>query len=315
MVLWYQVVPGTVVTRSSTRNSKYIEPLRCVRFTFPNWTIKPSRTFPSSYVPHSSSALNKASMGGGASKSNSSAALQAENEALRRKTNIQEQQIRRLDKEVSRLGGKNSQRSADVEKRVRKKRLAVSAEAQQHTQNMAKLEPVVIPKDESSTQLLLDAVKESILFHVEANPTAAQAFVDAFSGPELFSKGDTIIQQGQESADATKLYVLAEGECTILVNGDEVGTYQPGQSFGELALMYNQARKATIKASSSCKVWSLERKIFAQTAQYYKEQQKVRLMDVLSRVPSLKALSELDRHILAESLEVSTYEDDEYVSV
>jgi cAMP-dependent protein kinase regulator len=99
------------------------------------------------------------------------------------------------------------------------------------------------------------------------------------------------------------------------VNGDEVGTYQPGQSFGELALMYNQARKATIKASSSCKVWSLERKIFAQTAQYYKEQQKVRLMDVLSRVPSLKALSELDRHILAESLEVSTYEDDEYVSV
>ena len=47
--------------------------------------------------------------------------------------------------------------------------------------------------------------------------------------------------------------------------------------------MYNQPRKATIEASSDCQLWSLERKVFSQTAQYYKTQQNQKLMDVLSR--------------------------------
>jgi len=72
-------------------------------------------------------------MGGGSSKvappSNNNSKTQYENESLRRKTNLQEQQIRRLDEQVAKLGGTTSRRSEDVEKRLRKKRLAVSAEA------------------------------------------------------------------------------------------------------------------------------------------------------------------------------------------
>ena len=256
-------------------------------------------------------------MGGGSSKvappSNNNSKTQYENESLRRKTNLQEQQIRRLDEQVAKLGGTTSRRSEDVEKRLRKKRLAVSAEASKKNAEEPLLKPVVIPKDPSSAKLLLEAVQESILFHVDANPTAAQAFVDAFSGPESVSNGTEIISQGQESADATKLYVLAEGTCRILVDGTEVGTYAAGQSFGELALMYNQPRKATIEASSDCQLWSLERKVFSQTAQYYKTQQNQKLMDVLSRVPSLKMLSEMDRHVLAESLEEAHYSQGDYV--
>ena len=256
-------------------------------------------------------------MGGGSSKvappSNNNSKIQYENESLRRKTNLQEQQIRRLDEQVAKLGGTTSRRSEDVEKRLRKKRLAVSAEAIKKNAEEPLLKPVVIPKDPSSAKLLLEAVQESILFHVDANPTAAQAFVDAFSGPESVSNGTEIISQGQESADATKLYVLAEGTCRILVDGTEVGTYAAGQSFGELALMYNQPRKATIEASSDCQLWSLERKVFSQTAQYYKTQQNQKLMDVLSSVPSLKMLSEMDRHVLAESLEEAHYSQGDYV--
>lgn len=36
----------------------------------------------------------------------------------------------------------------------------------------------------------------------------------------------------------------------------------PGSAFGELALMYNTARAATIKASSDCKLWVLDRFTF-----------------------------------------------------
>ncbi len=36
----------------------------------------------------------------------------------------------------------------------------------------------------------------------------------------------------------------------------------PGDTFGELALMYNSQRSATIVAKTNCKLWGLDRKTF-----------------------------------------------------
>lgn len=38
--------------------------------------------------------------------------------------------------------------------------------------------------------------------------------------------------------------------------------YQPGESFGELALLYNAPRAATIIAKSDCLLWALDRETF-----------------------------------------------------
>jgi CRP-like cAMP-binding protein len=35
--------------------------------------------------------------------------------------------------------------------------------------------------------------------------------------------------------------------------------YKMGDSFGELALMYNSRRAATVRAASDCKLWSISR--------------------------------------------------------
>lgn len=65
------------------------------------------------------------------------------------------------------------------------------------------------------------------------------------------SKGDNIIKQGE---DGENLYVVDQGEldCSkIFKKGDQstyLKTYQPGESFGELALLYNAPRAATIIA-------------------------------------------------------------------
>ena len=64
------------------------------------------------------------------------------------------------------------------------------------------------------------------------------------------------------------MYVLESGSllCTKLFKGNTEPTklkeYVPGEGFGELALLYNCPRAATIKATVDSKVWRLDRDTF-----------------------------------------------------
>jgi cAMP-dependent protein kinase regulator len=80
---------------------------------------------------------------------------------------------------------------------------------------------------------------------------------------ELFDFGECIVTQG-ETGDT--FYFLYEGECRAYISGPqgdvEVMQYtQPGQYFGEVALVTNEPRRATVRASGpeGCVVLRLRR--------------------------------------------------------
>jgi CRP-like cAMP-binding protein len=56
--------------------------------------------------------------------------------------------------------------------------------------------------------------------------------------------------------------VLAEGECEVIVNEVVVKTISSGESFGELAMLHNTKRSASIKALTECQLWGLDRHTF-----------------------------------------------------
>jgi cAMP-dependent protein kinase regulator len=51
----------------------------------------------------------------------------------------------------------------------------------------------------------------------------------------------------------------------VLVNGVSVSTLEAGRCFGELALLYDTPRAATIRAMSHCVVYSLDGSTFRNT--------------------------------------------------
>lgn len=73
------------------------------------------------------------------------------------------------------------------------------------------------------------------------------------------AEGENIIEQG-EVGDF--LYVLKEGSIRYLVDGKEVGTAGSGEIFGELALLYDCPRAATVVADEVCELYRAARETF-----------------------------------------------------
>jgi cAMP-dependent protein kinase regulator len=77
--------------------------------------------------------------------------------------------------------------------------------------------------------------------------------------------GAFIIKEGQQG---DCMYVLESGSllCTKVLKGQteptKLKTYVPGEGFGELALLYNAPRAATIQAVEDSIVWKLDRDTF-----------------------------------------------------
>ena len=97
------------------------------------------------------------------------------------------------------------------------------------------------------------------------NPKDTKAIIDAII-PTQKKAGDCVIKEGD---DGDNFYVVESGAltCTKRLKPDDaedtfLKEYQPGESFGELALLYNAPRAATIVAKTDSELWSLDRMTF-----------------------------------------------------
>lgn len=86
--------------------------------------------------------------------------------------------------------------------------------------------------------------------------------------------------------------------------GDKVGTIQSGGSFGELALMYNAPRAATVmSAESGCNLWALDRVTFRRILMESTFARRRMYENFLEEVPLLSSLTPYERSKIADALE------------
>ena len=90
-----------------------------------------------------------------------------------------------------------------------------------------------------------EIIKEMSLFFVKANA-------------ELFKQG----------APPGCFYILRQGTCDIIVNGEKKDSLQKGSYFGDTALLYGTCREYTLCASTDCYVWVMEKKNFRKVIEH-----------------------------------------------
>ena len=77
--------------------------------------------------------------------------------------------------------------------------------------------------------------------------------------PESFEAGEVIIRQGEPG---DRYFLIARGAVRVEIDGRLVQTQGPGDGFGEIALMRNVPRTASVIAIDAVEVFSLAREPF-----------------------------------------------------
>jgi len=139
------------------------------------------------------------------------------------------------------------------------KRNAISAELLENIKNNEDEEKVEsATKSDSLKQWLLASVSENILFSHLDDPQKEIVIEHMYH--KTASSGEFLIRQGEEG---NTFYVVESGEFVITVKDvGQVDTLTRGRCVGELALLYNAPRAASVQAISDGEVWAVDRGAF-----------------------------------------------------
>ena len=170
-------------------------------------------------------------------------------------------------------------------------------------------------KTEEQQARLKAAVSGNFLFSHLDDEQSAQV-LGALQEKPIPTKGIKVISQGDVG---DYFYVVEKGSFDIHVNksgkletgpdglGTKVGSVGPGGSFGELALMYNAPRAATVITAEQSTLWALDRVTFRRILMDSAFQRRRMYEGFLEEVPLLSSLTAYERSKIADALETKKY--------
>ncbi|XP_061496361.1 cAMP-dependent protein kinase type II-beta regulatory subunit isoform X2 [Rhineura floridana] len=193
------------------------------------------------------------------------------------------------------------------------RRASVCAEAYNPDEEEDENESRVIhPKTDDQRNRLQEACKDILLFK-NLDPEQMSQVLDAMF-EKLVEGGEHVIDQGD---DGDNFYVIDRGTYDIYVRCDGVGrcvgTYDNRGSFGELALMYNTPRAATIIATSPGAVWGLDRVTFRRIIVKNNAKKRRMYENFIESLPFLKSLELSERLKVVDVIDTKIYKDGEQI--
>ncbi|KAG0324812.1 hypothetical protein BGZ99_001428 [Dissophora globulifera] len=194
---------------------------------------------------------------------------------------------------------------------MRGRRTSVSAESMVPShQNYVK---TVISKTAEQRKRIELSIASNFLFK-NLDEDQHEDVVNAMA-EKRFRARESVIEQG---AVGDYFYVVETGTLDVFVakNGnsaEKVFEYGPGGSFGELALMYNGPRAATVTTTADVVLWALDRITFRRILMENTSRKRRMYEAFLETVPLLVSLEPYERHKIADALESVYFEDGQTV--
>lgn len=196
----------------------------------------------------------------------------------------------------------------------RRRRKAVSAASGTEENTLEEgWEPKVFPKTAEESQRITNVMANNILFKYldsDQRKIILDAMFQVDKKPE-----DVVIRQGEEGDN---FYVIDSGIAEIFVNQSNgppllVLTCKDGDSFGELALMYDAPRAATVICKTDMKLWAMDRLTYKHILMDTTLKKRNMYKEFLEHVPLLQSLDPYERLKVADLLESKTFAESETI--
>lgn len=191
---------------------------------------------------------------------------------------------------------------------VVQRRVEVSAEVMSKKAILSERERIVYPKSDATREMLLRILQSNVLFTGQTRDEITDC-LDSFF-PMIAAPGDVVIRQGDQG---DHFYAVESGQLEILVavagspTAIRYGFLGAGMGFGELALLCNMPRAATIRAVSAVELWALERNTFREILASHKVLRLSKALQILQRVPILSKLTHSELQQVASAMEWEEY--------
>lgn len=193
-------------------------------------------------------------------------------------------------------------------------RVSVSAEAYGEHNKKENFQPPVYPKSQQQKENILGKLKNSFLFSALENKEM-EIIVNAMKEQSV-ETGTTVIKQGD---NGDELYVVNSGQLDCFRQFPNESqprfllTYSAGDAFGELALLYNAPRAASIVAKTECTLFVLDRQTFNHIVKDAVIRRRNKYHQFLSKIELLDSLTEIEKDKVCDCLQIAHYKPHEYI--
>merc|ERR1712012_309129 len=127
---------------------------------------------------------------------------------------------------------------------------------------------------------------------------------------KTFEPGNKVITEG---ADGDFLFVIEKGEFDCIKNDITVKTCSPGDVFGELALLYNCPRAASVVAKGMSVCWQLDRESFSHIVKEAAIKRRNKYDTFLKNVALISSIEPYERSQIADALKAENFKKGEVI--
>jgi len=164
-------------------------------------------------------------------------------------------------------------------------------------------------KTTQEIEFIDNCVKEKTIFF-GLNKNDREAIINQMYRLDV-TKGTRLIKEGDEDAD--DFYVVWQGSFDILINDKKVATTEAGQCVGELALIHNAPRAATVQATEDSKLFGVHRAAFRVAMRKEKNKGRTMMQKMLSNIPEFSSMSLKSIKTIIDAFEEQTFEEGEVI--
>lgn len=192
--------------------------------------------------------------------------------------------------------------------RKSKKKNGISAEAYGEYNKLSDFQARVIDKSDEQKNQIKTILSENFMFK-SLEPKNQDIVIMAMKVVNCVA-GDTVIKQGD---DGDEMYIVGTGKlrCCKLFDGNTeetyLKTYHAGEVFGELSLMYNTPRAASIYADEESELYSLDRDTFNHIVKNATIQRRNMFEEFIGKIEILHELDNYERQKICDCLETERF--------